>query len=63
MGAVSISVTQVGSAALVLNSPMPIAYTVTVNPIIARDDAGNNQATFMGSSVQETAIKGFVDMI
>jgi hypothetical protein len=51
----------VSTAALVTNAPRPITQQLMVNPIVVRDDAGNNPATFLGSA--ESEIKGFVDTI
>lgn len=51
------------SAALVVNAAMPITKTLTVQPIIAQDDSGNNPATFMGTPTQEGMIKTLIDTI
>lgn len=53
----------VSHAALVVNPPMTINRTLTINPIIVSDNAGNNTANFMGSASQEAEIKAFVDTI
>ena len=50
-------------ATLITNAPMPITHLLKINPIIVRDNAGNNPATFMGTVAQETSIKGLVDTI
>lgn len=55
--------TTVANAALILNSPIAITHTLTVNPIIVSDDVGAMTATFMGTVSQETEIKQFVDTI
>lgn len=53
------------SAALVLNPPPNPAITqwVTVQPIIVSDTGGGNTANFFGTTVQQMAIEGFIDMI
>lgn len=56
-----LTVPYLAESALITNSAMPLSYRLTVNPIIAYDDAGANPATFLGNSSQESAIKGFVD--
>ena len=51
------------SAELVLNSPLQITHSLTVQPIIVSNDNGSNTAAFMGNASQEAGIKQNIGLI
>lgn len=50
-------------AELIVNSPMPIAGQVYINPVIASNSDGSNMAEFMGTPIQQAEIMGMVNTI
>ncbi len=51
------------SAALLVDSSLPITEAVNIQAIIVSDDGGANTAEFFGNNIQQSIIEGFIDDI
>lgn len=50
-------------AQLIVNSPLPIEYRVTINPIVASNSDGSNTTGFLGTATEEAEVKSLIDTI